>query len=151
MPSRSEEFAIEQSRKRRTDSIWLVVLGTAAAAPFIWSASLNRDMTRNLYAQREDCVADYSESECSTEQSNHRTSDDYQRHRLPRFHGPWFDPEARTRTKTDPGPGRFAEQHRLSPGSSIGTAQRPVVGNERGYRGGFGRTGSIRAGSGLGS
>lgn len=148
MASRSEQFAIEQARKRRSDSIWLVVLGGVAATPFIWSASLNRDMARNLYAERADCVADYSESECSTGQAIHKTSEDYQRNRLPRYHGPWFDAEAKARTNSDPGPGRFAERQPLSPGSSIGNESRPVVGHERGYRGGFGRTGSIRAGNG---
>lgn len=144
--SKSASFARLQEEQdqqlRRTGTIALVLLG-AVAAPFLFSG---KDMRRNLYDNREDCVADYSEMECPTNAEFHPYSD-HQRHRVERrYHGPWYEAGARTRTPKDPGPGRYQESRSSLSGFDRSGLRAPA-GSEIGYRGGFGRSGAVRAGS----
>ncbi len=144
VPPRSAEFGRRLEKQKRSDSIWLAVLGAAVATPLILMAG--RDMQRNLYQTREDCVTDYSENECPREPVYHYGSNRLDDRAVRRYHGPWFEAGSTQRTSTDPGPGRLQEPSARGSFAPDRTSYRPPVSREYGVRGGFGRSGAVRAG-----
>ena len=109
----------------------LVVIGY----PLLRDATADR-MARNTYANAASCHCAYSPSQCS--QSNGR------------WIGPWYAVASKDRDATDPGEGRHCSR---STGGGAYLYSRypspddpaPRTGVERGYRGGFGATGRVRA------
>ena len=146
IPPSSAAFGRQLQKQKRSDAIWLVILGAAVASPFILTAG--EDMRRNLYQTREDCVTDYSENECAREATYHYGSNRLDDSGVRRYHGPWFESGSTRRTSTDPGPGRQQEPSARSVLTDTKTSYRPPVSREYGIRGGFGRSGAVRAGRG---
>ncbi|MBK8283426.1 MAG: hypothetical protein IPK97_00330 [Ahniella sp.] len=146
VPPSSAAFANRMEKQKRSDMIWLVVLGAAVATPLILMAG--KDMQRNLYQTREDCVTDYSESECPRDATYHYGSNRLDDSSVRRYHGPWFEAGSTQRTSADPGPGRQQESSARNSFAPGRTSYRPPVSREYGIRGGFGRSGAIRAGRG---
>ncbi|AVP96035.1 hypothetical protein C7S18_01985 [Ahniella affigens] len=147
-PSQGAKFAADQERRRRSDHIWLTLLGVVVMAPILYD-SFRTPMQRNLYATRAECLADYSESECATEPEVHVQSARIEDRSTLRYHGPWYAETSSQRTASDPGPGRGIESGRVARTSMEAPSRygsRPAPGFEPGMRGGFGRTGSVRAG-----
>lgn len=150
LPPIYQRVATTSAKKtRRSDAIWLALMGAVVAGPLLYQA-MAADVRRNLYATREDCVADYSEAECPRVISTHPYSPDPRERKTLRYHGPWYRDGSTARTSSDPGPGRTFERSNSSdtPGSRSAAAP---TGTEPGVlRGGFGRTGSVRLGRGFG-
>lgn len=147
-PSKGAEFAADQVRRRRTEKIWLAILGVVVAAPILYDAQTT-PMRRNLYATRAECLADYSDAECATEPEVHVHSSRIEDRSSLRYHGPWYEESSTRRTPSDPGPGRGIESGRVAQAgveSPTRFGSRPAPGLEPGVRGGFGRTAKARAG-----
>jgi hypothetical protein len=92
-------------------------------------------MVRNRYLSLDSCACAYSQAQCRAESDG--------------VYGPWYAASVDDRWGDDPGEGRYCNDradtgggYRYSYSSSDRT---PPIGYERGYRGGFGSTGSIRS------
>lgn len=98
---------------KKSRRILLTIMGTLLAS----SCGREPDIMRNIYNNRDDCVQDYSNSQCREEQHNYSSSGTAT--------GRWIGPNYRSGSPDYPGPGR----ENLA-------AERQVV-----KRGGFGLTG----------
>jgi hypothetical protein len=97
------------------------------------------DVQRNRYTSREDCIADYSQTQCGPDFPVGAAA---AAGVATYYYGPWYrsDPTARVRDPNDPGAGRYFR----SGGANSGAARAPAS-VEAGTRGGFGSTGRVSA------
>lgn len=129
----------EPTRKRSYEApLWALGAALVIGYPLVRDATADR-MARNTYANSSSCACAYSVQQCTV--SNNR------------WVGPWYAVSTEDRKADDPGEGRHCAT-RVSGGSSGayyygGANDRdgvgPRTGVEKGYRGGFGATGRIRA------
>lgn len=139
VPSAIIQRASEPTRKRSLEVPLLWLAGAAFIGfPILRDATAD-DMLRNRYSDSQSCECDYG-ARCTYEGG--------------RWYGPWYARDADDRTWDDPGPGG---QCRVGSGGHGGSyyayrggsydGYRARTGIERGYRGGFGASGRVRAGS----
>ena len=123
-----------QPRRRKSATVRLVLMGAAVGGSSLL-VGCGSDVQRNRYASREDCVADYSATQCGPDfplGGAAALAATY-------YYGPWYrsDVAARMRDPADPGAGRFLG------GSSTSLRAAPTI--ETGTRGGFGSHGRVSA------
>jgi hypothetical protein len=127
-----------ESRRKRSYEVPLLWLGAAAFIGFPILRDATADpMQRNRYGNdRYSCECDYGADRCSYTDRG--------------WVGPWYAERAADRGAEDPGTGRCWQprpggSYYAGTGRPVHDAYRPPSGVERGYRGGFGGTGRIRA------
>ena len=124
---------------KKSSAVPLVLMGAVAGVAVLPALFSGTDVQRNRYNSSEDCVAGYSEAQCSPD---YPVGGAY-RGGGTNYYGPWYrsDYAARTQDPNDPGAGRF---YRGSSGlASTGLHSPAAV--EVGSRGGFGSHGQISA------
>jgi hypothetical protein len=125
---------------KKSAAVPLVLMGAIAGAVGLPAIFHGTDVQRNRYANREDCIADYSDTQCGADYpiGGHTTGTSMF------YYGPWYrsDPVSRSRDSHDPGPGH--NFHGGISGFSSGAAHAPA-GVESGTRGGFGSHGHVGA------
>lgn len=128
--------------RRRSLEVPLLWLGVAAFAGFPMLRDATSDpMQRNRYGNDlHSCECDYGQDRCSFQNGG--------------WVGPWYARDAKDRKPDDPGRGACRERQGGHGGShgyrgstlvSQDDGYRTPSGVERGYRGGFGGTGRVRA------
>lgn len=121
---------------RKSSTVRLALMGAAVGGSGLL-AGCGTDVQRNRYASREDCIADYSQTQCGPDfplgAAAAVGAATY-------YYGPWYrsDASARLRDPNDPGAGRY-----FRGGGSSGARAPAIV--EAGTRGGFGATGRVGA------
>lgn len=132
--SASARWAADQERKsRRTANIVLIGIGAVIAVPLLMRGE---SMQRNVYQDHNDCVADYSETQCERTYSG-GSGTSYLGGR-----GPWYHTDPSSSPQNDPGQGRSRTS--AFAGNSTTTLRAPMT-IEHGVRGGFGNTGRVRS------
>ena len=128
------------SRSRRSSAIRLVLMGAAVGGGGLL-AGCGTDVQRNRYNSLADCVADYSEAQCTRDVPIGTAA---AVGAAAYYYGPWYrsSSTARLRDTSDAGPGRY-----FSTSTSRSPAARPA-GVETGTRGGFGAHGRVSASGG---
>lgn len=135
--------ATKSERKRSHDApgwdsyelgFWVLIGAVAIGYPIVRDATADR-MARNTYANSESCACAYSDAQCTVSNG--------------RWVGPWYAASSEDREASDPGEGRHCGSS-YSGGTYIAGSGRndgatPRTGVEKGYRGGFGATGRVRA------
>jgi hypothetical protein len=128
-----------QPAAKKSSAVPLVLMGAVAGVAVLPAVFSGTDVQRNRYHSREDCVADYSETQCGPDYpvggvySGTGTN----------YYGPWYrsDVARRTQDPNDPGAGRF---YRGSSGLAATGLHSPAA-VETGSRGGFGSLGHVGA------
>ena len=125
---------------KKSSSVPLVLMGAMAGAVALPVAFHGTDVQRNRYASRDDCIADYSNTQCDPD----HPVGTYGPGTSAFYYGPWYrsDPAARAKDSSDPGSGRFYRGG--TSGLGGGTGHGPA-GVETGSRGGFGSHGHVGA------
>jgi hypothetical protein len=130
---------VEPERKRSYEApLWALGAALVIGYPILRDATADR-MVRNTYANSSSCVCAYSMDQCA------RSGD--------RWVGPWYAASAADRDASDPGEGRRCAAGGsgssggayYSGGANDRDGVGPRTGVEKGYRGGFGATGRVRA------
>lgn len=127
-----------RSPSRKSSTVRLVLMGAAVGSSGLL-AGCGTDVQRNRYTSREDCIADYSQTQCGPDFPVGAVA---AIGAATYYYGPWYrsDPTARRRDPGDPGAGRY-----FSGGSSGSVGARAPATVEAGTRGGFGSTGRVGA------
>lgn len=140
IPSAIISRAPQPERKRSLEVPLLWLAGAAFIGfPLLRDATAD-DMLRNRYGDLQSCECDYGGTRCTSVGGA--------------WYGPWYARDATDRRWDDPGPGGQCR----TAGSGHGGGHfgyrggpydgyLPPTGIERGYRGGFGGSGRVRAGS----
>jgi hypothetical protein len=128
-----------EERKRSLQApLWAIGIALVGY-PLLRDATADK-MQRNTYRNAESCACAYSPTQCSRDENS--------------WVGPWYASRAGDRKYDDPGEGQYCRTGTsgMRFGSYGGTsgdgAVEPATGTQRGYRGGFGGTGRVRAAGG---
>lgn len=129
-------YISKPERKRSYEApLWALGAAVFIGYPLLRDGTADR-MARNTYANEASCSCAYSLAQCSRSDG--------------RWVGPWYAVSSEDREASDPGDGRLCGGstggggYVYSNGRAPGDAS-PRTGVERGYRGGFGATGRVRA------
>ena len=154
MPAKRPDYIrkTEDRKTRRSLNAPLWAIGIALVGyPLLRDATADR-MQRNTYRNIASCECAYSRAQCSTNSSG-------------QWVGPWYAADPAERKPDDPGEGKWcnsggrgfhgsyggygsnsSNSGNTSSGSNIASQDTtPMSGIERGYRGGFGSSGRVRA------
>jgi len=116
---------------KSSNTINLVILGLFGAYVALPFLPQGDEVRRNTYRSREECVADYSETQCESSSSGGGSGSWG-------YRGPSYYADGRGHTD-DPGPGRYSREN--------GRPNPAVIHTETSFRGGFGNL-ARRLGSG---